>query len=118
MRVETPVTSVLLVLFASVIGSFGAVFLKLGAEPLKNGFRHILNWKLLLGVSLYVGSSIPFIMGVRHGELSVLYPMVSAGYVCTMFWSRIFFGEPITLPKLGALAMIVAGIVCINAGGR
>ena len=118
MRVETPLSSVMLVLLASVIGSFGAVFLKIGAEPLKKGLRYIFNWKLLLGVSLYVGSSVPFIMGVRHGELSVLYPMVSAGYVCTMFWSRIFFGEPITLPKLGALAMIVAGIVCINAGGR
>jgi multidrug transporter EmrE-like cation transporter len=57
-------------------------------------------------------------MGVRHGELSVLYPMVSVGYVCTMFWSRLFFGEPITMPKLGALAVIVAGIVCINIGGR
>jgi multidrug transporter EmrE-like cation transporter len=118
MRVETPVSSVLLVLLASVIGSFGAVFLKLGAEPLRKGLRHIFNWKLLFGVSLYVGSSIPFVMGVRHGELSVLYPMVSVGYVCTMFWSRLFFKEPITLPKLGALAVIVAGIVCINIGGR
>jgi len=118
MTVETPLSSVLLVLLASIIGSFGAVFLKIGAEPLKNGLKYIFNWKLLFGVSLYVGSSVPFIMGVRHGELSVLYPMVSAGYVCTMFWSRLFFGEPITWPKLGALAMIVAGIVCINAGGR
>lgn len=117
-RVETPFSSVLLVLLASVIGSFGAVFLKLGAAPLKNGMRHIFNLKLLTGVTLYVGSSIPFVMGVRHGELSVLYPMVSAGYVFTMFWSRIFFKEPITWPKLGALALIVAGIVCINAGGR
>jgi multidrug transporter EmrE-like cation transporter len=118
MRVETPLSSVLLVLLASVIGSFGAVFLKLGAEPLRKGFKYILNWKLAFGVALYVGSSIPFVMGVRHGELSVLYPMVSVGYVCTMFWSRLFFGEPITMPKLGALAVIVAGIVCINIGGR
>ncbi|MCU1326173.1 MAG: permease [Bryobacterales bacterium] len=118
MRVETPLSSVLLVLLASVIGSFGAVFLKLGAEPLRKGLKYIVNWKLAFGVALYVGSSIPFVMGVRHGELSVLYPMVSVGYVCTMFWSRLFFGEPITMPKLGALAVIVAGIVCINIGGR
>ena len=116
--VATPFSSILLVLSASVIGSFGAVFLKLGAEPMKNGLKYIFNLKLLFGIALFVGSSVPFIMGVRHGELSVLYPMVSAGYVCTMFWSKLFFGEQITRGKIAALCLIVAGIVCISAGGR
>jgi drug/metabolite transporter (DMT)-like permease len=115
---QTPLSSILLVLFASLIGSFGAVFLKLGAEPLKNGLQHILNWKLAAGVTLFVGSSVPFVMGLRHGELSVLYPMVSLGYVWTMFWSKLFFHEPITRAKIGALAMILTGIVCIGVGGR
>ena len=44
--------------------------------------------------------------------------MVSLGYVWTLFWSRLFFNEPITKAKLGALAMILAGIVCIGVGGR
>lgn len=115
---QTPLSSILLVLCASLIGSFGAVFLKLGAAPMKNGLRYIVNWKLLAGVSLFVGSSVPFVMGLRHGELSVLYPMVSLGYVWTMFWSKIFFNEPITRAKIGALGMILAGIVCIGVGGR
>ncbi len=117
-RVDTPLSSVLLVILASVIGSFGAVYLKLGAAPMQKGLKYILNGRLLFGIALYIGSSIPFVMGVRHGELSVLYPMVSIGYVCTMIWSRIFFSEPITMPKLGALLIIVAGIICINVGGR
>jgi drug/metabolite transporter (DMT)-like permease len=115
---HTPLSSILLVLSASLVGSFGAVFLKRGAEPLKNGLRHILNWNLAAGLSLFVGSSVPFVMGLRHGELSVLYPMVSLGYVWTMVWSKIFFNEPITRAKLGALAMILTGIVCIGVGGR
>ena len=115
---KTPLSSILLVLFASLIGSFGAVFLKLGAAHLNRGFRYIVNWQLGFGVALFLGSSVPFVMGVRHGELSVLYPMVSLGYVWTLFWSKIFFDEPITKAKLGALAMILAGIVCIGVGGR
>jgi multidrug transporter EmrE-like cation transporter len=114
---KTPITSILLVLLASLIGSFGAVFLKLGAAHLRGGLRHIFNWQLATGVALYVGSSVPFVMGLKHGELSVLYPMVSAGYICTMFWSKIFFNEPITTGKIGALAMILAGIICIGIGG-
>lgn len=105
-------------LLASLIGSFGAVFLKMGAAHLNRGFRYIINWQLGLGIALFVGSSIPFLMGLRHGELSVLYPMVSLSYMFALFWSRLFFGEPITKAKVGALAMILAGIVCIGAGGR
>jgi multidrug transporter EmrE-like cation transporter len=115
---KTPLSSILLVLFASLIGSFGAVFLKMGAEPLKNGLKNIVNWKLATGIALFLGSSVPFVMGLRHGELSVLYPMVSLGYVWTMVWSRVFFDEPITRAKIGALAMILTGIVCIGVGGR
>jgi multidrug transporter EmrE-like cation transporter len=115
---KTPLSSILLVLFASLIGSFGAVFLKMGAAHMKRGFRYILNPQLGLGIFLFLASSIPFLIGVKHGELSVLYPMVSLGYVWTLFWSRLFFNEPITKAKLGALAMILAGIVCIGVGGR
>ncbi|HWE51937.1 MAG TPA: hypothetical protein VG273_19240 [Bryobacteraceae bacterium] len=114
----TPFSSIALVLLASLIGSFGAVFLKLGAAHLAGGMRYIFNWKLATGVALYVGSSIPFVMGLKHGELSVLYPMVSAGYVCTLFWSKLFFNEPITRAKIGALGLILAGLICISAGGR
>jgi multidrug transporter EmrE-like cation transporter len=115
---RTPLSSILLVLFASLIGSFGAVFLKLGAAHMNRGFRYIVNWQLGFGLALFLGSSIPFVMGVRHGELSVLYPMVALAYVWALFWSRLFFNEPITKAKLGALAMILAGIICIGAGGR
>jgi multidrug transporter EmrE-like cation transporter len=114
----TPISSILLVLLASLIGSFGAVFLKMGAAHLNRGFRYILNWQLLFGIALFLGSSIPFLMGLRHGELSVLYPMVSLSYVCTLFWSKLFFNEAITRAKIGALAMILAGIVCIGIGAR
>jgi len=113
---KTPLSSILLVLLASFIGSFGAVFLKLGANKLGGGLRSAFNLQLLIGLALFVGSSVPFIMGIRNGELSVLYPMVSLGYVWTLFWSRLFFGEPITKGKLGALAMILCGITLIGIG--
>ena len=114
----TPISSILLVLFASFIGSFGAVFLKLGAAHLNRGIRGILNWQLAAGIGLFLGSSVPFIMALKHGELSVLYPMVSLSYVWAMIWSRMLFGEPITKGKVGALAFILGGILCIGVGGR
>lgn len=116
---KTPVSSMLLVLTASFIGSFGAVFLKAGSGKLQFGLRYLfLNYRLAAGVALFVGSSYFFVLGVRHGELSVLYPLVSLGYVWTMLWARLFFGEPFTRSKMAGLFLILIGIACIGIGNR
>jgi len=108
----------LLVICASVIGSFAAVFLKMGAAKLKEGLRYIVNLKLAFGIFLFLASSIPFLIAIKHGELSVLYPMVSFSYVLTLFWSKLFFGESITSGKVGAIAVILCGLVCIGLGAQ
>lgn len=113
----TPVSSMALVLTASFIGSFGAVFLKAGAGKVNRGLRYlVLNARLAAGVGLFLASSYFFVLGVRRGELSVLYPMVSLGYVWTMLWSRVFFKEPITRNKIVGLGLILGGIALIGGG--
>jgi len=116
--VKTPVSSMLLVILASVIGSFAAVFLKLGAAKLQHGIRHLISFKLAAGIALFLASSIPFLTAIKHGELSVLYPMVSFSYVLTLFWSKLFFNEPITTGKVGAIGVILCGLVCIGLGAQ
>jgi drug/metabolite transporter (DMT)-like permease len=113
----TPLSSIILVLFASFVGSFGAVFLKLGAERMKGSLARLLvNHWLGVGVVLYLLSSVFYMMGIARGQLTVLYPMVSLGYIWTIVWARLFFKEPFTLAKLGGLAMIICGVALINFG--
>lgn len=113
----TPPSSIFLILTSSFIGSFGAVFLKLGAERMKRSFAGVLkNYWLAIGVCLYLMSSVFFVMGVAQGELTILYPMVSLGYIWTILWARIFFKEPFTVSKIGGLVMIVGGVALINLG--
>jgi len=117
--VTTPLRSILLVFFASFIGSFGAVFLKLGAGRLHRDLKTIIfNWRLAVGIALYLLSFIFYYLGVREGELSILYPMVSLGYIWTLVWSRLFFQEPVSRRKVVGLAMIMVGIVVLNLGNR
>ncbi len=116
---KTPVSSMLLVLLASFVGSFGAVFLKSGASQLHRDIRTLLlNWRLAVGVAFFLLSSFFFVLGVREGELTILYPMVSLGYIWTLFWSRLFFGEPFRRNKLVGLALILGGIAVLNLGNR
>jgi drug/metabolite transporter (DMT)-like permease len=108
----------LLMLVASIIGSFGAVLLKLGAVDLNKGFWHILNVKLAAGVVVYLVSWYFFVLGIRHGELSVLYPMVSLGYIWTLLWARLFFQEAFTRQKFLGLALILLGVFFVGLGSK
>jgi drug/metabolite transporter (DMT)-like permease len=115
----TPFSSMVLVLIASFIGSFGAVCLKSGADRLEPGFFHMFrSWRIFLGVTLFLASSAFYIVGVRHGSLTVLYPLVSLGYMWTLIWSRLFFHEAFNRYKLFGLALILLGVFCIGFGNR
>lgn len=74
------------------------------------------NYWLAIGIVLYLLSSVFYIMGVAQGQLTVLYPMVSLGYIWAILWARLFFKEPFTLAKIGGLLMIVFGVALINFG--
>jgi drug/metabolite transporter (DMT)-like permease len=113
----TPFQSMVLVGIASFVGSFGALYLKTGAAKLNLGLRYlVLNGRLLFGVALFVTSSLAYVVGLRHGELSVLYPLVSLGYIWTLLWSALFLGERITRNKVFGLVLIVLGIALIGIG--
>jgi drug/metabolite transporter (DMT)-like permease len=116
--VTTPLSSILLVVLGSFIGSFGAVFLKLGSARLRHGLMQIFNFRLAAGAVMYLLSTCFFIVALQKGELSVLFPLVSLGYVWTMVWSRIFFKEPITREKCLGLALILVGVSFIGIGNR
>lgn len=116
---KTPLSSMALVLAASFIGSFGAVFLKGGAQRLEFRVKALLtNWHLAAGVAMYLLSSFFFLLGIRNGELTVLYPMVSLGYVWTLLWSKIFFGEAMSKNKIVGLILILLGVFCLGFGNR
>ncbi len=116
---KTPVSSMLLVSLAALVGSFGAVFLKAGATRLELRLAALLsNWRLATGVALYLASSVLWVAGIRQGELTVLYPLSSLGYVYTMLWSRFFFGEKFTRNKFVGLALILCGVAMLGLANR
>ena len=76
------------------------------------------NWRLALGIGGYLVSTVFFMTGIAKGEISILFPMVSVGYVWTMLWSKLFFDEPLTRGKMAGLRLILAGCVLLGLGKR
>lgn len=113
----TPLSSIALVFGASFLGSIGAVFLKSASGRINRDVKSILNnWRLAAGIAMYILSSLFYLKGIKQGELSILFPMVSLGYVWTLLWSRIFFGEEFTRSKFVGLGFIICGIVLLALG--
>jgi drug/metabolite transporter (DMT)-like permease len=108
--------SLALVLAATVVGSFGAVFLKMGAARINQSVLSFANSRLIVGVALYLGSSVFYAFGIRGAQLSVVYPMVSLSNVWALLWSKWFFDEPLTREKIMGLALILIGVCCVGIG--
>jgi drug/metabolite transporter (DMT)-like permease len=114
---NTPVSSIVLVLVASLIGSLAMVLLKLGAdrhrrkEPFSRWISAISG-----GIALFLVSSVLYVLGIKGGSLTILYPMVSTGYVWGLLWSRMFFGEPFNRHKVVGLSLVLAGVFFIGLG--
>jgi uncharacterized repeat protein (TIGR01451 family) len=103
----------------SFIGSFGALYLKIGSGHLSGSLRSLLtNWRLAVGVGLYLLSSVFYVIGVSKGDLSALYPLVSLGSIWTLLWSKLFLGEALTRAKFVAVGMILAGCLLLGLGSR
>ena len=114
----TPVSSMLLVLLASLLGSFASVLLKAGANHLHRDRDRLQRAAVRLagGVTLFLASSVVYAAAVTKGSLTVLCPIVSMSYVWTLLWGRMIFHEKINRMKVCGVALILAGVFSIAVG--
>ena len=103
-----------MILLAALLTCLGQLTWKLAAE----GDSLLL---LLLGFALYGCGALLMILAMRFGELSVLHPMMSAGYVLSVVLGALVLGEAVTLRKVLGIAVIILGLICLSRperGGR
>jgi len=107
--------AIILVLFGSVIGAFGALELKRGVDK----FHFFRLWKSVSfwsGIVLYGISVFFYVFALKREELSLVYPLVSTTYIWITLLSVKFLGEKINKWKLVSLIGIICGVVLIGLG--
>ena len=68
----------------------------------------------LVGFFLYGLGALMMTVAFRFGEMSVLHPMLSIGFVGSLFLGSIFLGENITLKKIMGILAILVGIFLLS----
>ena len=97
------------------IGSFGPIWLKKGADGLTRNIRALLKNKHLFGgILCYAIGTVLYIIALRGGELSVLYPIISISYPIVAFLSVVMLKEHMNKWKWFGTAFIIAGIVLVS----
>lgn len=113
----TQLWAMLMVAAAAFIGGFGPIFLKKGALKFNlNPLKQIKNGNMLLGILFYALSTLLFIPALKGGELSVLYPIVSLGYVWTTLLAVWLLKEKMSWMKWLAIAIIILGVSLVGLG--
>ncbi len=113
-----------LVAFATLISALGPIFMKKGAAAftlnpkkiLKNPAVLFKNYGVILGCLFFGVSAIIFVIGLRFGELSVLYPLTSLSYIWACLLSVKFLHERMNKPKWAGIAFIIIGVTLIGLG--
>ena len=109
------IIGIILLSIAALIGAVASLILKKGANKLKFDIKKIIkNKNLLLGVFLYAVSNLFFVPGLRFGKFSVLYPIVSLGYVFSMLLAVKYLKEKMNKWKYTAMFLIILGIVLVS----
>lgn len=72
---------------------------------------------VVLGLALYGGGALLMIIALKFGELSVLHPMMSAGYVLSLVLGALVLDEHITFLRIAGVAVIIVGLIFLSSSG-
>jgi drug/metabolite transporter (DMT)-like permease len=75
------------------------------------------NPAIFSGYCLYGIFTVLFVYALRHGELSILYPLISLAYVWVAIIGVVAFHEAMNPLKLTGIAIIMLGVTVLGRGG-
>jgi drug/metabolite transporter (DMT)-like permease len=117
---RTAVKSIALVVLCTIIGAAAQILMRFGAAELHGSTMADLltNWALMAGYICLAANTALLVLALRHGELSVLYPIIALTYVWVTILSPMFFGDIVNAYKIVGVALIVLGVSFIGIGSR
>ena len=115
----TKTFAIVMMLFCTILVSSAQVFYKKGSALLEFNFISIItNYYILIGLVLYGLGFLIMIYAFKHGEVTVLYPIITLSYVWVSLMSVYFFSEIMNVYKWLGVLVIIVGIIFIGIGGK
>ena len=68
---------------------------------------------VFLGLAMYGGAALVWLLVLSRIEVSLAYPFVGLGFLVTMVLAWLFLGETVSVPRIAGTLLIAAGIVVL-----
>ena len=101
---------IILMLLSSLLTCTGQLVWKLAAN--RQGNLYILL--LLVGFCMYGLGALLMIVAFGFGDISILHPMLSFGFIVSLFYGAIILKEQIRINNILGVIIIVVGMVCLG----
>lgn len=111
MKIKDLYKGIAMILLSAATACTGQLLWKLSA--INNSIMLI-----LLGLILYGLGAVLMIIALRYGELSILHPMMSVGYVLSLVLGATVLGENVSLLKAAGVAVIIVGLVFLSSSEK
>jgi multidrug transporter EmrE-like cation transporter len=101
------------VLLAAIATSMGGqTLLKAGAGA-PDFLTQLMDWRTILGLALYGGAAMLYIIALRRIPMSVALPFTAISYIAAALIGHYVFHEPLTMMHLTAIGLIMAGVLTL-----
>jgi small multidrug resistance pump len=91
----------------------GQSLLKAGAGA-ADFVAQLFDWRTLVGLVLYGGAALLYIVALRRIPMSVALPCTAASYVAAALIGHFVFHEPLTVLHIGAIGLIIGGVLLLT----
>lgn len=112
---ETKWFAIVLMIVCTAFTSIAQIFYKFGAAKLPVIFT---NYHIFIGLLLYAAGAVIFVLALKSGEVTVLYPIIATSYIWVSILSWAIFSEVINIYKWIGIIAIVSGITIIAFGSK
>jgi multidrug transporter EmrE-like cation transporter len=91
----------------------GQSLLKAGAGA-ADFLTQLTDWHTRVGLVLYGGASLFYIVALRRIPMSVALPCTAASYVAAALIGHFVFHEPMSPQHIGAIGLIIGGVLLLT----
>ncbi len=93
----------------------GQTLLKAGASA-PSFMTQLFDGRTILGLALYGGSAMLYIVALRKIPMSVALPSTAVSYVVAALIGHYVFAEAMGIPKVAGIGMICLGVLMLTVG--
>lgn len=113
----TPLWAILTVILCTFFTATGQYCIKMGLKNVTS-ILGLINSYMIVGLSLYFVGAILLIIALSKGSLSVLYPIISLGFIWVSLLGIYFLSESLSVLNWLGIACIIIGITFIGFSER